>query len=134
MTSKTRFGVISLTVLLTVCLAASPALGDKKPKAYKAQTTHSFVNNEAEPAFGLKVELSSAGEVKTESQSGKAGPFRDIRGNGTGSVELTNAESPIEPGNETFDLVFGTYSKKIKVKSWWWTNAKGKRIGEKKKD
>ena len=81
----------------------------------------------------MKVLLSSAGEVKTEEESGQAGPFRDISGNGTGSIELTNPDSPLEPGNEKFDLVFGTYSKKIRVTSWWWLDAKGKRIGKKKK-
>lgn len=133
MTSRNRLGVACVTVLLTAILVVSPALSDKKIKAYKAQTTHSFVNRETEPVFGLKVVLSSAGEVKTEGESGQAGPFRDISGNGTGSIELTNPASPLEPDSEEFDLIFGTYTKNIRVASWWWLDAKGKRIGKKKK-
>jgi len=135
MTSKTRFGVACSMVLLAAWLFASAARADKgtKVKAYKAQTTHSFANSETEPVFGLKVVLSTAGEVKTEDESSQAGPFRDIRGNGTNTIELTNSKSPMEPGSDEIDLVFGTYQKKIKVDSWWWLDEKGKRVGKKKK-
>ena len=135
MTSKSRFGVVCSMVLFAACLAVSPTLSKKATKiaAYKAQTTHSFANSETDPAFGLKVLLSNAGEIMTDEDSGQAGPFRDIRGNGTNTFELINPKSPVAPGSDEFNLVFGTYQKKIKVESWWWLNEKGKRIGEKKK-
>jgi len=136
MTCATRFELTCVTILLAVSLAASPALSKKPTKiqTWKAQTTHSFANGETEPAFGLKVVLSKAAEVKTDDESGQAGPFRDVRGNGTNTIELMNPVSPIEPGSEAFDLVFGTYEKKIKVESWLWLDSKAKKIGKKNKD
>jgi hypothetical protein len=132
MISNKRIAVI-LTCLLAICLAVSPALSDKKVKVYKAQTTHSFVNSETEPAFGLKVVLSGAGEVLTDDETGQAGPFRDIGGNGSSNLEMANPTDPIEPGSDAFDLVFGTYKKQIKIVNWWWMDAKGKKIGKKNK-
>jgi hypothetical protein len=132
MISKNRIVVI-LTFLLAASLAVSPALSDKKVKVYKSQTTYSFVNSETEPVFGLKVVLSGAGEVKTDEETGQAGPFRDIRGNGSSTLELKNPTAPVEPGGDAFDLVFGTYKNKIKIVSWWWLHAKGKKVGKKHK-
>ena len=131
---KFSFSAACVAVALAMFLApAALPKGQKRIEAYKAQTTMAFANEEEAPAAGLKVALSNAGEVKLDPDTGRAGPFRDVKGNGTGSITLTNPEAPVEPGSEVFELVFGTYSKKIAVKSWWWIDANGKRIGEKKK-
>jgi hypothetical protein len=79
------------------------------------------------------VQLSGAAEVKTDEATGQAGPFRNVGGNGTKTIVLTNPTAPVEPGAAGFDLVFRTDAKKLAVESWWWTDAKGKRIGEKHK-
>ena len=130
---KLGFSTVCVVVVVGLCVGSGPVLAakTKRIEAFKAQTTKSFVNEETVPAAGLVVALSSAGEVKTEEESGRAGPFRDVKGNGSSKITLTNAESPVEPGNEAIELVFGTYSKKISVKSWWWIDDKGKRIGKK---
>ncbi len=128
-----KLGYGSVCVAVLWCLASGQVLADRT-KAYSAQTTKTFVNDEAVPAFGLVVSLSAAAEIKTDAVTGRAGPFRDVRGNGTGTITLTNAESPVEPGSEAIELVFGTHAKKLSVKSWWWIDAEGKRIGKKKKN
>ncbi len=127
------YGSVCVAVAVLLCLASGQALAKKKTKAFRAQTTKTFINDETAAAFGLTVSLSAAAEVKTDGVTGRAGPFRDVRGNGTNSITLTNAESPVEPGSEAIELVFSTYAKKLSVKSWWWIDAKGKRIGKKKK-
>jgi hypothetical protein len=46
--------------------------------------------------------------------------------------EAAAAETePTEGGS--FQLVFRTYKKKIQVKSWWWLDGRGKRLGAKQK-
>jgi hypothetical protein len=130
---KIGFSAFCVAIVVGLCLAPGQVLADKKTKVYKAQTTRNFVNGETVSAFGLTIALSTEGEVKTDNVTGQAGPFRDVIGNGSNKITLTNAEAPIEPGSDGIELVLGTYSKKISIKNWWWVDAEGKRIGEKKK-
>ncbi len=125
-----RNGLV-LSVSLLVLIGGVQA--QKRVQAFKAQTTYTFVNSEGQDAHGLIVTLSNQAEVVLDPDSGHAGPFRDIRGNDSPKIVLSNPATPIAPGGDGFELTFGTYRSKIKVTKWWWTDAKGKPLGAKKK-
>lgn len=120
-------GATCLALLLTPSVGAGG-----KDKPYNAQITHTFVNEEELPAQGLHVSLSGHAIVVTEDETGQAGPFGNIRGNGTGSIVLTSPEAPVVPGDEV-RLTFRSQKGKLKIAKWWWVDEKGKPVGEKKK-
>lgn len=119
------------------CLAFSgTATAAKKVKAYNAQTTYTFENAGETQAYGLHVVLSSEAIVVTDEATGAAGLFKDVKGNGTAAIVMTNPESPITAvsgDNTSVELVFRSYKSKLSVKTWWWVDQKGKRIGKKQK-
>jgi len=124
--------VVCVTLLTLVLASAGTAMAAKKVKAYTSQITHTFTNIEATPAQGLTVILSSKVVVETDKESGQAGPFRNVAGNDGSKLVMTNPTEPIAQ-SAAVDLVFKSYDSKIEVKSWWWIDAKGKRIGKKQK-
>jgi hypothetical protein len=127
--------VLALALIGTV----SPALAKtKKMKVtpYDAQITYEFANSATAPAHGLVVELSANGVVTTQEETGAAGPFRNVRGNGTSQITLTNPTALIDAAggkNSSVELTFRSYKGKLSVKSWWWLDANGKRVGDKQK-
>jgi len=117
-------------------LAVAPAGAAKKfkEKPRNGQASLYVVNQETEEAHGLVVQLSKKAVVVTDASTGFAGPFQNIRGNGTASITFGNARPAIAPaaGDEGgFDLVFRSYKSGLKITGYYWTNAKGKRIGKK---
>ena len=134
--SKVHYTVTAcLTVLLILSIFPAQA-GPKQIKAYNAQISHDFVNAEVTPAHGLVVVLSSPAEVSTDEETGAAGVFRNVRGNGSGQITLTNPDTVIGAAggeNSSLGLVFRSYKSKLQVKSWWWTDERGKRMGKKQK-
>jgi hypothetical protein len=134
--SHVRYAVIACLVL-GLALSFSPvAVGAQKLKAYNAQLSHEFVNAEPTPAHGLVVVLSAESEVSTDADTGAAGIFRNVRGNGSAQITLTNPTDLIDASggeNSKVGLVFRSYKSKLVIKSWWWTDERGKRIGKKQK-
>lgn len=129
---RTQRTLVFVTLLALMLASTGTVLAAKKVKAYTSQITHTFTNIEATPAQGLTIILSSKVVVETDKESGQAGPFRNVTGNDGAKLVLTNPTEPIAQ-SAAVDLVFQSYDSKIVVKSWWWTNAKGKRIGKKQK-
>jgi hypothetical protein len=136
--NQARCAVIAV-LALALMASVSPAWARTKKmkvKAYNAQITYEFANKGTTPAHGLVVALSTEGVVSTDENTGAAGPFRNVRGNGTSKITLTNPTTPIGPAgseNSSLSLVFHSYKSSLKVKSWWWIDEKGKRIGDKNK-
>jgi len=122
--------VIGLTLMALMLGGWSLSLAQKKVKAYTSQVGHTFVNAESGPVNGLQVVISAQGIVETESESGHAGPFRNVSGNETSTIVMSNPTEPVAVGDKV-ELVFKSYNKNLKIKSWWWTDEKGKRIGKK---
>ena len=125
-----------LIAVATILALAAPAGAAKKFKAKprKGQAGLFFVNNEGEPVQGLVVQLSKKAIVVTDTSTGFAGPFQNIQGNGTKSIKFSNAYPAVAPATgeeDGFDLIFRSYKSGLKIKSYWWTDAKGKRIGKK---
>ena len=136
MKSHSRLAWHLLVVAAVSVLMAAPAGAAKKfkEKPRKGQAGLYFVNNEAEEAHGLVVLLSKKAVVVTEANTGFAGPFQNIRGVGTKTIEFSNARPPIAPSTDDekgFDLVFRSYKPGLKIGGYYWTNAKGQRIGKK---
>jgi len=129
--NKRRRTIVALTILALVLGTAGYAVAQKKVKAYTSQTSQTFTNGETAPAHGLTVVLSAKGVVDTDQETGYSGPFRNVSGNDTPQLTLANPTEPIKVSGQ-IELVFRSYASNIKIKSWWWTDAKGKRLGKKK--
>ena len=134
--SKVHYSVTACLAVLLI-LSISPAqAGSRQIKAYNAQISHDFVNAEVTPAHELVVVLSSPAEVTTDEATGAAGVFRNVRGNGSAQITLTNPDPLIDAAggeNSSLSLRFRSYKSKLEVKSWWWTDERGKRMGKKQK-
>jgi len=124
--------IIVVPVVLFSLTIACSSTKTVKERPYKGQAGRTFINEEGAAAFGLVVELSQSGIVVTDSQTGMAGPFKNVQGNGTTRLTLSNSSAPIAVGGEGFKLIFRSYPSGLKIRSWWWTNQKGKRLGKKK--
>jgi hypothetical protein len=114
--------------------APSGAARKFKEKPRKGQAGHFFVNNEGQEAHGLVVNLSRKAIVITDTNTGFAGPFQNIRGKGTKSITFSNPRPMVAPATdeeEGFDLVFRSYKANLKIQNYYWIDAKGKRIGKK---
>lgn len=126
--------ISAMVILAALLLAPLATVEAKKSEAYKGQAGMTFVNGEALPAHGLVVTLSNKGEVRTNPDNGAAGPFRNVSGNDSDKIEMTNPTEPIAGGGEgKVDLIFRSKQKKLAVTGWWWVDEKGKRIGKKQK-
>jgi hypothetical protein len=131
-----RYRLIAILAVVTCLAVSSVQAGPKKVKAYDSQTSHTFANVEQTTAQGLHIVLTADAIVVTDDQTGAAGPFRNVRGNGSTTIILTNAESPIAAAGgdgSSVPLVFRSYKSKLAIKTWWWLDEKGKRIGKKQK-
>jgi len=124
--------VIVLAVALFSLTIACSSTKTVKERPYKGQAGSTFINEESGPAYGLVVELSGSAIVVTDPQTGMAGPFKNVQGNGTTRLTLSNSSAPIAVGGEGFKLIFRSYPSGLKIRSWWWINQKGKRLGKKK--
>ena len=128
---------LSGILAIALILSCSPAqAGGQKIKAYNAQASYTFANVGQAPAHGLVIVLSAAAEVNTDAETGAAGPFRNVRGNGSPQITLTNAKTLIDSAggeNSSVELVFRSYKSKLEIKSWWWLDERGKRLGKKQK-
>ncbi len=124
--------VIVLAVALFSLTIACSSTKTVKERPYKGQAGRTFINEESGPAYGLVVELSGSAIVVTDPQTGMAGPFKNVQGNGTTRLTLSNSSAPIAVGGEGFKLIFRSYPSGLKIRSWWWINQKGKRLGKKK--
>lgn len=125
-----------VVAIIAMMGAGSPADAAKKfkDKPRQGETEFLFVNHEVEDAHGLVVNLSKKAIVVKDAGTGFAGPFQNIRGNGTSSITFSNPHPVIAPSTNDeggINLVFRSYKASLKIKSYWWTDAKGKRIGEK---
>ena len=125
-----------LFVLAVVLAVAAPVGAAKKfkEKPRKGQAGLYFVNHESEDAHGLVVQLSKKAIVVTDASTGFAGPFQNIQGKGTKTIKFSNAHPVIIPLTDDeggFNLVFRSYKSGLKITGYYWTNAKGKRIGKK---
>lgn len=137
MNSFSRAGVAIIVVTALTVFVGVPgeALAAKKVKAYNSQTSETFVNEEGVAAYGLVVSLSSNGEVILDAENA-AGPFRNVSGNGNKTLTLTNPTKPVAASGDAdgqVTLKFQSYSKGLRVTSFYWTDVGGKRIGKKKK-
>ena len=128
--NRMRFGLV---LLLVVALAAawSPVEAKKKVKERSTQVSQTFVNETGQTAYGLVVKLSAQSAVVTDDDN-KAGPFRNINGNDTSSITLTNPDTPVADGESTA-VSFRSYSGSARIKKFWWIDLSGKRIGDKQK-
>lgn len=127
---------VSIALIGLSLTASRPVLAEKKVKIkeYVSETTLTCKNEEALPVYGLVISLSDAAMVVADEKTGFVGPFRNIQGNSTSKVTLTNPEKPFAPGEPDggIDLTFRSYASKLKVHKWWWVDKKGKPVGEKK--
>jgi hypothetical protein len=124
-------GLLVITVIVALVGVSAPADAAKKVKERTSSATGTFVNQSGEVAHGLAVKLSSSAIVLVD-EKGHAGPFRDISGNDTSHLVMLNPSEPIA-GEEKLELTFASYEKSLKITTWWWVDAKGKRIGKKQK-
>ncbi|MEW6182499.1 MAG: copper amine oxidase N-terminal domain-containing protein [Bacillota bacterium] len=96
---------------------------------WRTQRTYKFPVDTKVPVNDLHIEFTGNVAVGTD-DDGKAGPFQDIDGNGTGRIDLSNPEendgddgdsdSTLEPG-DTARLVFRSAAGSISIKRWYWT-------------
>jgi len=137
--SMNRYSRIAWHLLVVVAVSAvmaTPvgAARKFKDKPRKGRAGMYFVNNEAEEAHGLVVKLSKKAVVVTDDSTGFAGPFQNIHGMGTKTIEFSHARPLVAPSTDEeggFDLVFRSYKSGLKITGYYWTDAKGKRIGRK---
>jgi len=134
MRTATRLAATALCLCALAATMATTQAARKQVevKTYKGQTTHRFPNRETVAIWGLHVKLSNKAWVVTDPETGFAGPFRTIRGNNSDTVHLTNPEGPIpvwEEGGEGVTMTFRSMKKGVNIKSWWWTDQRGKRVG-----
>lgn len=123
--------IVVAVVLFSLTMACS-STKTVKERPYKGQAGRTFVNEEGAAAFGLVVELNQSGIVVTDPQSGMAGPFKNVQGNGTSRLTMSNSAQAITIGGEGFKLIFRSYPSNLRIRNWWWLNQKGKRLGRKK--
>ena len=128
---RTSMLVINVLVLASLVVACS-STKTVKERPYKGQAGRTFINEEGAPAYGVVVNLNKSGVVVTDPQSGMAGPFKNIQGNGTSRITLSNSTQPIAVGGEGFKLIFRSYPSGLAIRNWWWLNEKGNRLGRKK--
>ena len=130
--------VVALCALVFALTSVDTAEARKKKvrvTPYKAQTTFSFHNEEGREVYGLTVRLNRKAVAHTDPQTGFAGPFRNIRGNGTSRLRLANPAAPIAAGQAAggeVTVTFRSEKKKLRVTTWWWTDQRGKPVGVKK--
>ena len=123
--------VLVALVLLSLTMACS-STKTVKERPYKGQAGHTFINEEGAAAFGLVVQVNQSAVVVTDPQSGMAGPFKNVQGNGTTRLTMSNPAQAIAVGGEGFRLIFRSYPSGLQIRSWWWLDQKGKRLGKKK--
>jgi hypothetical protein len=121
--------ILALSVMMALVAISVPVDAAKKVKERQSSATGTFVNQSGEVAHGLTVKLSSPSIVLVD-EKGHAGRFRNISGNDTTHVVLTNPTEPVAV-DETLELTFASYHNSLKITTWWWVDAKGKRIGKK---
>lgn len=124
--------LVMVTLVMVGLAAACSSTKTVKERPYKGQAGRTFVNEEGVAAFGLVVELNQSAIVVTDPQSGLAGPFKNVQGNGTTRITMSNSTQAITVGGEGFKLIFRSYPSGLKIRSWWWLDQKGKRLGKKK--
>ena len=97
-------------------------------KPFRCQRRLRLTNDERSEAFGLHVEFEEPVRVCTAPPHNAAGPFQDIGGNGTTTVELTNPlpSMTIDPGRQVV-LTCRTDGESIQVGRWWWMRKSGKK-------
>jgi hypothetical protein len=120
---------------MTLALCLWPALqAVAQGGSYQVQFSYTFTNEETEPVVGLVVQLSKPAEIMLD-ENGHAGPFKNIKGNGSKKIIVTNpgAVIPASGDGNKVELTFRTQKKQLEVSKWWWLDAKGKPIGKKKK-
>jgi hypothetical protein len=138
MTDSFRAFLRVFVFVLVVLSLVGPGEAAKKFKERpsKGQAGLHVVNRESAEAHGLVVNLSKKAIVVTDPTTGFAGPFQNIRGSGSQTITFSNARPPIAPATDDdggFDLTFRSYKAKLAVKSYYWIDARGKRIGKKHK-
>jgi len=132
--SRVRYGFVTVLAVVLCFAVSGTHAGPKTVKAYKSQTSHTFANVEQAPAHGLQIVLTADAIVVTDGETGAAGPFKNVQGNGSSTIVLTNATSRIDAAGgdaSSVELVFKSYQSKLAIKTWWWLDEKGKRIGKK---
>jgi hypothetical protein len=132
MANKNRSLVLLVTLALASLTTACSSTKTVKERPYKGQAGHTFLNEESAAAFGLVVELNQSAVVVTDPQTGMAGPFKNVQGNGTTGLTFSNSSAPVTVGGDGFKLIFRSYPSGLKIRSWWWLDQKGKRLGKKK--
>lgn len=136
MNRSRRIARLVWIVVIASAIGAAPSRAAKefKEKPRKGQVGLLFVNQESQDAHGLVVMLSKKAIVVTDPETGFAGPFQNIRGVGTKTIELSHAHPVIAPAtgdDEGLDLVFRSYKAGLKITGYYWTDAEGRRIGKK---
>jgi hypothetical protein len=127
-----RFAAVFAVMLVVALVAAVPSVeAAKKIKERKGQIIQTFTNNSGQQAYGLVVVLSSK-SIVVKGDDNRAGPFGNASGNDTSKITLSNPDKPIEVSGAV-ELTFRSYATNLSISKWWWTNAAGKRIGEKNK-
>jgi hypothetical protein len=125
-----RQWVRGLVVLMAVvALVGASAFDCVAQPERKSSATGTFVNQSGAVVNGLVVKLTSPSIVVTD-EKGYAGPFRNISGNDTAQITLANPAEPIADGDK-IELTFASNKKSLSITTWWWIDAKGKRIGKK---
>jgi beta-lactam-binding protein with PASTA domain len=128
---KRLAAVLAVILVVALVVAVQPVEAAKKIKERKGQIIQTFTNNSGQQAYGLVVTLNS-GAIVVKGDDNRAGPFGNASGDDTSKITMSNPETPIEVSG-TVELTFRSYSSNLKISKWWWTNAAGKRIGEKNK-
>jgi hypothetical protein len=132
MRSKHISMVMMVALALFSLTMACSSTKTVKERPYKGQAGRTFINEEGAAAFGLVVQVNQSAVVVTDPQSGLAGPFKNVQGNGTTRLTMSNPAQAIAVGGEGFKLIFRSYPSGLRIRSWWWLNQKGKRLGKKK--
>ena len=126
--------LVMVVAAWVIGVSPSDAKKEFKAKPHKGQVGQLFINAESQEARGLVVMLSKKAIVVTDPETGFAGPFQNIQGKGTKTIKFSNAHPPITPAvgeEDGFNLVFRSYKSELKINGYYWTDAKGKRIGRK---
>jgi len=120
---------IALFLILASTAGPVPAKREVMVKERMGQVTQTFINNTGGMVSGLCVTLSAEAIVVTDDDR-RAGPFGNIAGNESKKITLTNPTALIAD-SESLELTFRSYKATLKLKSWWFLNEEGKRIGDK---
>ena len=132
MTIKRISMVVMVALVLFSLTMACSSTKTVKERPYKGQAGLTFVNEVGAAAFGLVVQVNQSAVVVTDPQSGTAGPFKNVQGNGTTRLTMSNPAQAIAAGGEGFKLIFRSYPSGLSIRSWWWLDQRGKRLGKKK--